>query len=80
VPRPDVRLVLDDYGFELSPALKAGSRVVRVENRGPQPHEVIVVRLAPGKTAADLMEWIKDEEGPPPGETFGGQWRCSPAS
>jgi len=78
VPSPDVRLVLDDYGFELSPALQAGYRVVRADKRGQQPHEVLIVRLAPGKTAADLMEWIKDEEGPPPGETFGGAMALQP--
>ena len=43
-----------------------------VENRGPQPHEAIFVRLAPGKSTLDLMEWIKKKEGPPPGETYGG--------
>jgi hypothetical protein len=43
-----------------------------VENRGPPPHEVVLVRLRPGKTAGDVLAWFKTREGPPPGEPFGG--------
>lgn len=71
-PRADVRLTLDDYGFELTPRLKAGRRTIRVENSGPQPHEVLLARLAPGKTMADVLSWLQQREGPMPGETYGG--------
>jgi hypothetical protein len=71
-PQADARLTLDDYGFELTPGLKAGRRTIRVENSGPQPHEAILARLAPGKTVADVLSWLKHREGPPPGETYGG--------
>jgi len=71
-PAADARLLLGDFGFEISPGLKAGRRIIRVENRGPQPHEVVFVRLAPGKTVADVLGWLKRPQGPPPGETFGG--------
>ena len=71
-PRADAQMVLDDYGFALTPALTAGRRTIKVENGGPQPHEVIFIRLRPGKTAADVLAWLKAEEGPPPGEPYGG--------
>jgi hypothetical protein len=71
-PEADARLTLNDYGFELTPALKAGRRTIRVENVGPQPHEVVFGRLTPGKTIADVLSWLERRDGPPPGEPFGG--------
>ncbi len=71
-PHPDARLTLNDFGFELTPGLKAGRRTIRVENIGPQPHEVVLARLAPGKTLADARSWLEHREGPMPGEPYGG--------
>lgn len=71
-PRADVRLTLQDYDFAFTPWLTTGRRTIRVENSGPQPHEAIFVRLAPGKTVGDVLTWLKRRDGPPPGETFGG--------
>jgi plastocyanin len=73
VPTPDVRVALVDYGYDLSPMPAAGRRTFRVENRAEQPHEVLVVRLAPGKTVADVMQWVAGAPvGPPPAEPVGG--------
>jgi hypothetical protein len=33
---------------------------------------VVLARLAPGKTLADVLSWLKHREGPPPGEAYGG--------
>ena len=52
-------MVLLDYEFGMTPSLTAGRRTIKVENRGPQPHEVDFVRLQPGKTAADVLAWLK---------------------
>lgn len=71
-PRADARLTLNDFSFELRPGLKAGRRTIRVENVGPQPHEVVLARLAPGKTLVNALSWLKHREGPMPGETYGG--------
>lgn len=71
-PQADVRLTLNDFGFGFTPELTAGRHTIRVENSGPQPHEAIFTRLAPGKTMADVVSWLKRREGPPPGETYGG--------
>lgn len=71
-PRADALMVLEDYDFAVTPSLTAGHRTIRVENRGPQLHEVDIVRLQPGKTAANVLVWFKAKDGPPPGEPFGG--------
>jgi hypothetical protein len=71
-PVADALMVLRDYEFELSPSLTAGRRTIKVENRGPQPHEVTFVQLRQGKTAADVLAWLKTKAGPPPGEPYGG--------
>lgn len=71
-PTADVTLKLADYSFTLSKPLTAGKQVIKVEDAGPQSHEVVLVRLAPGKTAADVAAWIEKMQGPPPGEPIGG--------
>lgn len=68
----DVEIKLTDYAFGLSKPLTAGRHVVRVVNDGQQTHEVMVIRLAPGKTAAQVAAWVEKMEGPPPGEPLSG--------
>jgi uncharacterized cupredoxin-like copper-binding protein len=68
----DLDMTLSDYAFELSGELTAGRRTVQVRNAARQPHEVILVRLAPGKRAQDMLQWMHSPNGPPPGEPIGG--------
>ena len=71
-PATDIVMKLVDYDFELSRPLPAGRSIVRVENAGPQTHEVVLVRLAPGKEAMDFARWGEKLTGPPPGTLAGG--------
>lgn len=71
-PVADVRMTLRDYAFEITPEIAAGRRTIRVENAAAQPHEVAVMRLAPGKTAQDVMAWMQTQAGPPPMTLMGG--------
>ncbi|HEX2081258.1 MAG TPA: hypothetical protein VHG08_26380 [Longimicrobium sp.] len=71
-PAADVRMVLRDYSFEITPEITAGRHSILVENAAAQPHEVVVMKLAPGKTAQDLLGWIMKQEGPPPAMPVGG--------
>jgi hypothetical protein len=71
-PTADVTLTLSDYAFTLSKPLVAGRQLIKVENAAAQPHEVVLVQLAPGKTIEDLGKWVMDMKGPPPGKPFGG--------
>ena len=72
LPRPTALVRLSDYDFAIDPPLSAGNHVIRVRNTASQPHELVLVRLQPGRTAEDLLAWLETEEGPPPGMPIGG--------
>jgi uncharacterized cupredoxin-like copper-binding protein len=78
MPAADATVRLADYNFTVSGAMNAGHHTVKVQNDGPQLHEVELVRLAPGKTAADVMAWIANPQGPPPGNALGGMTALAP--
>ena len=71
-PTADVTMTLNDYSFTTSKPLAAGRQMIKVENAAAQPHEVVLVQLAPGKTMQDLVAWSHDLKGPPPGKPIGG--------
>ncbi len=71
-PRADATIELMDYGYVV-PALKPGRQTIAVVNRGPQSHEVLMVRLADGRTPKDAAEWAhRGQTGERPGEMIGG--------
>jgi uncharacterized cupredoxin-like copper-binding protein len=72
LPAADVSITLTDYAYEITPEITAGRRTIRVANTAQQPHEVILVRLAPGKSAADMVAWMGTQAGPPPGMPVSG--------
>ncbi len=73
VPTPDVTLTMSDSGFAFSGPVAAGMRMIRVENTAAMPHEVIIIKLADGATAASLLSWlVEGMQGPPPGSGRGG--------
>jgi hypothetical protein len=75
-PPPEAGIVvrLMDYSFAVDSAVPAGQYTVRVENAGVQPHDLVVMKLAPGKTLEDLRAAMNPErarrpdqkDGPPP--------------
>lgn len=66
-PVPDMHLVLKDYGFAFSKPVTAGKHTIHIMNEGPQDHEAIIVKLAPGKKLADFNTWANTGmKGPPP--------------
>lgn len=71
-PKADVSIRLVDYGFDMKLPVRAGRRTFEVWTDAPQPHEVILVRLNPGATAAQLLHWVESLAGPPPGSFIGG--------
>lgn len=71
-PVEDIRMTLHDYAFDLPPVITAGRHTIRVENAATQPHEAVLGKLKPGKTVADLMQWMKTRDGDVPGEEVGG--------
>jgi uncharacterized cupredoxin-like copper-binding protein len=71
-PEADVVMKLVDYDFELSKPIPAGRHTIRVDNAGPQEHEVVIVKLEPGKEAMDFAKWGEKMAGKPPGTLHGG--------
>lgn len=54
-PVADVTMDMLDFNYSLSKPLAAGKQTIRVNNKGDQPHEVFLARLAPGKSPNDLL-------------------------
>ena len=79
-PASDVAVTLKEYTFEVPTALKAGTHTFKVSNQGAQPHEMILFRLAEGKTLADMQAFVSnpDPGGPPPGDMAGGALAIGP--
>ena len=72
-PAPDVHLEVKDYGFAFSKPITAGKHTIHVMNKGPQEHEVIMLKLAPGKHVSDFNTWaLTGMKGPPPAMPIAG--------
>jgi hypothetical protein len=69
---PTTTITLADYSFTASAPLTPGKNVIRVVNTASQPHEVVLVRVFPGKTVQDIAAFAEKPAGPPPGEVVGG--------
>ncbi len=55
-PPADQSITLADFSFELSRPMTAGTRTIRVVNKGSQAHEVVVVKLAPGASVENFLD------------------------
>jgi uncharacterized cupredoxin-like copper-binding protein len=72
-PHADLSIIMTEYSYQLSGPVSAGRHLIRVENRGAQPHEADLIRLGPGKTPHDYIAWLDGgEQGLPPAEVAGG--------
>ena len=60
-PEADVVVRLLDYSFATDPAFRLGRHVIRVENAGAQPHDLVLMKLAPGKTVEDVRTSMNPE-------------------
>jgi len=72
-----VTITESDYKFDIPANITAGNHTFKIVNSGPQPHEVEIIRLAPGKTMKDFGEFMAKAyadkvDGPPPGDGLGG--------
>lgn len=62
---------LTDYRIVLSAPLRAGTRLVRVENDGVHRHHLIVARILHGATLAEIDKWDGKSEPAPLAEIGG---------
>lgn len=65
-----IRLI--NYGFSLDAPLKPGNQTLHVVNEGPDPHDLVMVKLEAGMTARDVASWLRTGNGPPPFTSAGG--------
>ena len=72
MPTPDITAKLTDYAFEFSAPLTAGHHVIRIENAGPQNHEMVFIKLDSGKKIEEFAKWALSMKGPPPGAPING--------
>jgi hypothetical protein len=74
LPAADDTVQLVEYGFKTSHPIAAGKRTILVENGGKQGHELVLLKLAPGKSAKDFAVWATTGgmKGPPPAMPMGG--------
>jgi len=72
LPKADTELTLRDYVFAFSRPLRTGRQVVQVTVPQGQPHEIVVMKLASGKSPMDVATWLEKPVGPPPASLAGG--------
>jgi len=70
--KPEITITERDFAFELSREMRSGMQTIGVMNTGTVPHEVVLVRLAPGKSIQDFATFGEHPVGPPPGQPLGG--------
>jgi hypothetical protein len=63
-PESAVTLSLNDFSFAPSAPIEAGTQWIKLENKGKQPHEAVVMRLAEGVTAEDFVAMVSEDEFP----------------
>ena len=80
-PEASMAIRLLDFSFTFEAPPNAGRHTIRVENAGREPHDLVLLKLAPGKSVDDVRTWLNPErarrtdpggdEGPPPLESLG---------
>lgn len=53
---------LTEYGFVLGAPLAAGRHTIRVVNAGAEPHDIALLRFAPGTTLEEVRRWLNPEK------------------
>ena len=79
-PPADLTVTLREYTFTWSRPPTRGWHRIAVRNLGRQRHEIILSRLAAGKTSQDFVRWMNAQQGPPPVVGWAGPPTCLPAA
>lgn len=62
LPAADVYIRETDYHIAMPDTIAAGRHLFRVDNDGPQDHDVAIVRVLPGHTDAEAVQWMGDSK------------------
>jgi hypothetical protein len=65
LPETEARVEASEYTFTAESLTSTGGPVL-FENAGEEPHHLIAAPLKPGKTKADVENFLKNEKGAPP--------------
>jgi len=76
----DQTITLRDFSFVMPASVKAGQQVWQITNEGPQPHEIMLVKLADGKTMDDIQAYMQEPHGTPPFSQIGGFQAINPGA
>ena len=60
-PRASMEIRLLDFSFAFEAPPAAGQHTIRVHNAGREPHDLVLFRLTPGKTVADVGRALNPE-------------------
>lgn len=73
-----IRMV--EYAFVVGAPLTPGRHVIRVENSGTEPHELGLIKLAPGKTMQDFERWLQNPTAASPASSVAGVASMAPGT
>lgn len=71
-PQADLTISMADFQYSMPTEVEAGPQTWKVVNDGPQPHELVLHKLASGKTAEDVIAFFHTPQGQPPFTNAGG--------
>lgn len=77
-PEASVNVTLKDFSFDIIGDITPGSQLWQISNAGPQPHELMLIRLNEGKTLDDLGAYMQAPTGAAPFEWQGGMQALTP--
>lgn len=60
-PKANMVVRLMDFSFALDTPVTPGHRTIRVGNAGVEPHDLVLMKLAPGRTVEDVHAWLNPE-------------------
>jgi hypothetical protein len=60
-PEASTVVRLMDFSFDVDSTLRAGRHTIRVENAGVEPHDLVLMKLAPGRTLEDVQTVMNPE-------------------
>jgi len=77
-PATSGTFTLRDFTFDMPSSLRAGLGTYQVVNEGPQLHELVLLKVAPGTTAEGLRTFLDAPAGDPPFTSVGGMQAFQP--
>ena len=60
-PDADMVVRLLDFSFAVDTPIASGRHTIRVENAGAEPHDLVLLKLAPGRTLEDVQTFLNPE-------------------